>query len=73
MRVMVGFGSGGAYTEMDGDIVDAASGEVLVHFRNAKRRSFGMFGGSYEKLLADCVDNAGQNLGVLLLAFTGKR
>src|SRR5213595_855565 len=48
-RFWVGFGAGAVKIAMIGEIIDAASGKVLVRFAQERRSSFGAFG-SYSTL-----------------------
>lgn len=70
-RYIGGFGAGAAGTKLSGDIVDAKSGEVLVHFTQ-ERRSGGTFkfaGGNDMDVMRDSIHAAGKDIAHILDAF----
>lgn len=54
---------------MTGEIVDAASGKVLVRFRQERRSGFGAFGGGYGALFTRTVRQIGGDIASLINAF----
>lgn len=65
-RYFASFGAGSAKVEISGEIVDAATGEVLVRFRQERWSGVGMFGGDYEKLLRRNLRQIGEDIAFLL-------
>jgi len=68
-RYWAGFGAGAARTEIQCEIVDAASGEVLVRFKQERRSGFGMGGGSYESVLTRNLKQLGEDVAYILGVF----
>jgi Domain of unknown function (DUF4410) len=68
-RYWAGFGAGAARTEIEGDVMDARTGEVLLHFRQERRSGWGMFGGDYEKLMDRSLNQLGGDLAGVLRHF----
>jgi hypothetical protein len=64
-----GFGAGAVKIAMTGEIVDAASGKVLVRFRQERRSGFGAFGGGYGALFTRTVRQIGGDIASLINAF----
>src|SRR3954451_3362310 len=67
-RVWVGFGAGAVKIAMIGEIVDAASGKVLVRFAQERRSSFGALG-SYGPLFERTARELGEDVGTIINAF----
>ena len=67
-RVFVGFGAGAVKIAMIGEIVDAASGKVLVRFAQERRSAFGAFG-SYGPLFERTARELGEDVAELINAF----
>lgn len=67
LRAWVGFGAGRAAVQISGDVVDAATGEVLLSFR--QRRLSAMDLSSHEKTLLELLKEIDQDLGKMLLKF----
>jgi hypothetical protein len=67
-RLWVGFGAGAVKIAMIGEIVDAASGKVLVRFAQERRSSFGAFG-SYGPLFERTARELGEDVGTIINAF----
>lgn len=68
-RYWAGFGAGAARTELQGEVVDAASGKVLLRFRQERRSGVGLAGGDYVKLMQRNLRTIGEDLGMVLRAF----
>jgi hypothetical protein len=68
-RYWVGFGAGASKTGISGEIVDAASGEVLVRFEQERRSGVGAAGGDYEELFDRNLEQIGEDIAALLKAF----
>ena len=70
-RYLAGYGAGAAGTKLNGEIVDAASGQVLVRFTQ-ERRSGGTFkfgGGNDMDVMRDSIHAVGQDIAHMLEAF----
>lgn len=67
-RVFVGFGAGAVKIAMIGELVDAASGQVLLRFAQERRSSFGAFG-SYGPLFERTARQLGEDVAELINAF----
>ena len=67
-RVFVGFGAGAVKIAMIGEIVDGASGKVLLRFAQERRSSFGAFG-SYGPLFERTARELGEDVAELINAF----
>jgi uncharacterized protein DUF4410 len=70
-RLIAGYGAGAAYTRLYVEIVDAASGEILVRLTQA-RRSAGTFrfgGGSDIEVMRDSIHAMGKDIAHVLYAF----
>jgi hypothetical protein len=67
-RMWVGYGAGAARTAIDGEIVDARTGEVLIRFRQERRSGIERFGrgSSYEEILKRNLNAIGQDVTNLL-------
>jgi hypothetical protein len=68
-RYWGGFGAGAALTKIEGEVVDAASGRVLLRFTQERRSGLGVGGGSYVNLLNRNLRTIGEDLGNVLKAF----
>lgn len=68
-RYWAGFGAGAARTEVSGELVDAATGKVLLRYRQERRSGAGAFGGGYEKLLDRNLETLGEDVAMILKAF----
>lgn len=68
-RYWAGFGAGAARTEITGELVDAATGKVLLRYTQERRSGVGAFGGSYEKLLDRNLETLGEDVALILKAF----
>ena len=68
-RYWAGFGAGAARTKLEGEIVDAASGRVLLRFTQERRSGVGMGGGKYVNLLQRNLRAIGEDLGAGLERF----
>ena len=71
LRYWVSFGAGQSRVEIEGDVVDAASGSVLVKFKHARSSGIGVWGGDYFKFLSDDTHDIGEDVGRMLLQFRG--
>jgi Domain of unknown function (DUF4410) len=67
-RFWVGFGAGAVKIAMIGEIVDGASGKVLVRFAQERRSSFGAFG-SYGPLFERTARELGEDVAEVINAF----
>jgi hypothetical protein len=70
-RYWAGFGAGGAQTKITGEIVDAATGAVLIHFEQS-RRSGGttkFAGGKDTQVMRDSIHAIGEDIAHMLDAF----
>ena len=68
-RYWGGFGAGAAGTKIEGELVDAASGRVLVRFTQERRSGTGAFGGGYVELLKRNLHTVGRDVGIGLKQF----
>ena len=68
-RYFVGFGAGAVKIAIVGEIVDGASGKVLVRFAQERRSAFGAFGGGYAQLFQRTARQLGGDIGGLINAF----
>lgn len=62
-RYWASFGAGAARTKLEGELVDAASGRVLLRFTQERRSGVGVGGGSYVNLLQRNLRTIGEDLG----------
>jgi hypothetical protein len=70
-RYLAGYGAGAAGTKLNGEIVDAKTGEVLIRFTQ-ERRSGGTFkfgGGSDMEVMRDSIHAEGQDIAHILDSF----
>ncbi|MBA8884302.1 DUF4410 domain-containing protein [Dokdonella fugitiva] len=68
-RYWGGFGAGAVRVEVRCELVDGASGDVLLSFTQQRRSGFGGFGGSYEELMARTIRQIGGDVANLLKQF----
>src|SRR3954470_1627820 len=70
-RMWVGYGAGAARTAIEGEIVDAKTGEVLVRFTQERRSGIDRFGrGSrYEEIMKRNLIAIGEDVGNILKEF----
>jgi hypothetical protein len=68
-RYWAGFGAGAARTKLEGELVDAASGRVLLRFTQERRSGVGLGGGSYVNLLNRNLRAIGEDLAAGLQQF----
>lgn len=68
-RYWAGFGAGAARTKLEGELVDAASGRVLLRFTQERRSGVGMGGGGYVELLNRNLRAIGRDLAAGLQQF----
>lgn len=68
-RYFAGFGAGAVKIAMNGEIVDAASGKVLVRFQQERRSGFGAWGGGYGALFTRTARQIGGDIAGLINAF----
>lgn len=68
-RYWGGFGAGAVRVEIRCEVVDGASGEVLLAFSQQRRSGFGGFGGGYEELMERTVRQIAGDTARLLQQF----
>ena len=68
-RFWGGFGAGAAGTAIQGEVVDAASGQVLLRFTQERRSAAGTFAGDYVELMNRNLVTIGEDLAGVLKAF----
>ena len=68
-RYWAGFGAGAARTEIVAELVDGASGKVLLRFTQERRSGVGAFGGDYVELLERNLYAIGEDAALILNAF----
>jgi hypothetical protein len=68
-RYWAGFGAGATRVELEGELVDAASGRVLFRFTQERRSGFGVGGGKYENLMQRSLSAIGEDLAGALQQF----
>jgi hypothetical protein len=68
-RYWAGFGAGAARTGIEGEVVDARTGTVLLRFHQERRSGVGMLGGDYEKLMQRNLRTIGADLAGVLQHF----
>lgn len=68
-RYFAGFGAGAAGAKIEGEVVDAKTGEVLVKFTQERRSGTGAGGGGYEDLLNRDLKTIGGDIGRMLKEF----
>lgn len=68
-RYWGGFGAGAARAQVACEVVDGASGEVLLRFTQERRSGFGVMGGDYVKLMNRNLRQIGEDTAIILKAF----
>jgi len=68
-RYWGGFGAGSARTKISGEVVDAASGKVLLRFTQERRSGVGVGGGGYPQLMNRNLRKIGEDVVLILQAF----
>jgi hypothetical protein len=70
-RMWVGYGAGAARTAIDGEIVDAKSGEVLIRFTQERRSGIERFGrgSSYEEIMKRNLTAIGEDAANIIKEF----
>ena len=68
-RYFAGFGAGAARAKLSGEIVDGATGKVLVRFTQERRSGVGMMGGDYQELMQRNLNAIGEDVANLLEQF----
>ncbi|HVG10349.1 MAG TPA: DUF4410 domain-containing protein [Thermoanaerobaculia bacterium] len=68
-RYWAGFGAGAARAEVSGEVVDAATGKVLLRFKQERRSGVGVAGGDYVKLMQRNLRTIGEDIALILNAF----
>lgn len=68
-RYWAGFGAGAARTGISGEVVDGASGKVLLRFTQERRSGVGVGGGDYVKLMQRTLRQIGGDVASILNAF----
>lgn len=69
LRFWVSFGAGSAWVQIQGEIVDAQSGNVLLRFTQRNVGAMGVVGESYETVFTRCVEGLGRDIGRLIKRF----
>lgn len=68
-RYWAGFGAGAARVEVSGEVVDAATGKVLLRYKQERRSGVGVAGGDYVKLMERNLRKLGEDVALILNAF----
>jgi hypothetical protein len=68
-RFWGGFGAGAANGGIEGEVVDAATGQVLLRFKQERRSALGPLAGDYVELMNRNLVTIGQDLAGVLKAF----
>jgi len=70
-RMFIGYGAGAARAAISGEIIDAATGEVLIRFTQERRSGIERFGrgSSYEEIMARNLRTIGQDVANILKNF----
>lgn len=68
-RYWGGFGAGAVRVEIRCEVVDGASGDVLLAFGQQRRSGFGGFGGGYEELMERTIRQIAEDTAHLLQQF----
>lgn len=71
-RAWAGFGAGAARAKLEGEIVDARSGDVLARFTQERRSGVGVLGGDYQELMQRNLNTVGKDVANILKAFSDK-
>lgn len=70
-RLLIGYGAGAARAAIEGELVDAATGEVLLRFTQERRSGVERFGrgSSYEEIMARNLVKLGEDVANILKQF----
>jgi len=68
-RYWVGFGAGASRTEIEGEIIDAKTGETLIRFTQQRRSGVGAYGGDYQELMQRNLNTIGEDVAHMLREF----
>ncbi len=68
-RYWAGFGAGAAAAKIEGEVVDAKTGEVLLRFTQERRSGTGAFGGDYQELMQRNLNAIGEDVANIIKAF----
>ena len=68
-RYWAGFGAGAARAKIEGELVDAKTGEVLVRFTQERRSGVGMMGGDYQELMQRNLNTIGEDVAKMFKMF----
>jgi hypothetical protein len=68
-RYWAGFGAGAARAEIEGELIDAATGETLVRFTQQRRSGVGVYGGDYQELMQRNLNAIGEDVAAMLKMF----
>ncbi|HKO58811.1 MAG TPA: DUF4410 domain-containing protein [Thermoanaerobaculia bacterium] len=68
-RYWAGFGAGAARTEIEAEVIDAATGETLLRFTQQRRSGVGVYGGDYQELMKRNLNAIGEDVGAMLRMF----
>lgn len=68
-RYWAGFGAGAARSGIEADVVDAATGQVVIHFSQERRSGVGVMGGDYQELMQRNLNAIGEDAANMLKAF----
>jgi hypothetical protein len=74
VRYCIGFGASAAGTRISGELLDGPTGRTLLRFsdRSASAGPEAVFGGDYDRILDDNLEQLGRDLGVLLSGFSAR-
>lgn len=68
-RYWAGFGAGAARSEIEGEVIDAATGETLLRFTQQRRSGVGVYGGNYQDLMKRNLNTIGEDVAAMLRVF----
>ncbi|HEV7922061.1 MAG TPA: DUF4410 domain-containing protein [Thermoanaerobaculia bacterium] len=68
-RYWAGFGAGAARAEIEGELIDAATGETLLRFTQQRRSGVGVYGGDYQELMQRNLNAIGEDVAAMLKMF----
>jgi hypothetical protein len=68
-RYWAGFGAGAARAEIEGELIDAATGETLLRFTQQRRSGVGVYGGDYQELMQRNLNAIGEDIAAMLKVF----
>ncbi|MBC8086020.1 MAG: DUF4410 domain-containing protein [Phycisphaerae bacterium] len=68
-RAFAGFGAGAAKAKIEIELVDASTGTVLARMTHERRSGTGNFGGAYDKVMSQSLNEVGQTFGKGLKGF----